>query len=82
MIKVSNKNGKVVLEIADNGTGIKEEVLDKIFEPYFTTKEQGRGTGIGLYMSKMIIEDNMGGSIRAYNNNSGGAIFVVELESC
>ena len=81
-IKVSNKNGKVVLEIADNGTGIKEEVLDKIFEPYFTTKEQGRGTGIGLYMSKMIIEDNMGGSIRAYNNNSGGAIFVVELESC
>lgn len=54
-----------VLKIIDNGLGIKKELLPRVFEPYFTTKEQGRGTGVGLFMAKMIIEKNMGGKIEA-----------------
>jgi len=59
------------ISIRDNGGGIPEEVLDRIFEPYFTTKEQGKGTGMGLYMSKMIIEENMGASLSAKNIENG-----------
>ncbi len=77
-IGVFRDGAKAVLTVTDNGGGIKEEALDKIFEPYFTTKDQGKGTGIGLYMSKMIIEDNMNGSIFAFNVD-GGARFQVEL---
>ncbi len=66
------------LVIADTGGGIGEEIMDRIFEPYFTTKFQAEGTGIGLYMSKMIIENNMGGCIRA-RNIKNGAEFEVEV---
>ena len=50
--------------------------MDKIFDPYFTTKEQGEGTGLGLYMSKIIIDKHMQGTIRA-ENVPGGVCFVV-----
>ena len=62
--------------ISDNGGGIAVDVIDKIYEPYFSTREMG--TGIGLYMSKMIIERSMNGTIEAHNIDDG-AEFVVSI---
>ncbi len=69
---------KVVVTISDNAGGITKEVLPKVFEPYFTTKEQGKGTGIGLYMAKMIIERNMAGKLTT-RNLKDGAEFRIEV---
>ncbi len=77
-LEFAQKGGKILVRVSDNGGGIPEGVLERIFEPYFSTKEQGRGTGIGLYMSKMIVEGNMGGRISA-RNIDGGAEFSIEV---
>jgi len=74
-IRVARTEEQVTVTLSDNGGGIPEEILGKVFDPYFTTKE--KGTGIGLYMSKMIM-DNMGGSI-AIRNNENGVEMVIGL---
>lgn len=73
-ISLSQHEGKGCVSVRDNGGGIPDHALDRIFEPYFSTKEMG--TGVGLYMSKMIIERNMNGTISA-RNVDGGAEFVI-----
>ena len=72
------ENTTIKLKISDNGGGIPQNVIEHIFEPYFTTKEEGKGTGIGLYMSKMIIEENMQGKLYV-NNSDRGAVFTISL---
>lgn len=64
--------------IQDNGGGIAPEVIERIFEPYFTTKEEGKGSGIGLYMSYAIIRTKMGGMIEV-SNVENGTLFTVTL---
>lgn len=74
-ISAGSNGANAWLKIADNGGGIPPKVLQKIFDPYFTTKTQG--TGLGLYMSKMLMR-HMNGDIRVANEN-GGAVFILEL---
>jgi len=74
------KDNIVSISIQDNGGGIKEEIVNKVFEPYFTTKFQSDGTGIGLYMAKMIIEESMGGKL-TLENKKGGALATIKCES-
>ena len=73
-IVLREHEGGGVVTVSDNGGGIPAENLDRIFEPYFSTKEMG--TGIGLYMSKMIIERNMRGSVSARNAGAGAEFAV------
>lgn len=73
-----SENDKSVVTITDNGGGIKENIIDKIFDPYFTTKNLGKGTGVGLFLSKSIIEKNMGGRITVRNVENGSE-FRIEV---
>ncbi len=66
-VEIRKDNAFVQIIISDNGGGIKEEYLNKIFDPYFTTKNRSQGSGVGLYMSKKIVEDNFKGEIIAEN---------------
>ena len=77
-IGLQREEGKAVLTITDNAGGIPDEIIEKIFEPYFTTKGPEQGTGVGLFMCKTIIEKNMNGTLSA-RNVADGAQFRVEM---
>jgi len=78
IVRLWSENESSVLTITDNGGGIEENIMDKIFDPYFTTKNLGKGTGVGLFLSKTIIEKNMGGRITV-RNVDGGSEFRIEV---
>lgn len=81
VIKISSrlKNGTVELKIADNGTGIPQSILDKIFQPFFTTKPTGQGTGLGLSLAYDIITKGHGGNLSVTTTAGGGAVFTITL---
>lgn len=76
-IRLFVKSDKVHIEIEDNAGGVPEAIIEKIFDPYFTTKEEGKGTGIGLYMSKTIIENNMKGRLLVRNHDEGATFLII-----
>jgi len=77
-ITLFTEKGRTVILIADNAGGIPPEIVGRVFDPYFTTKGPDRGTGIGLFMAKSIIEKSMGGSLTVRNVEQG-AEFRIEL---
>ena len=82
LVAISTKklNGKVEIRIRDNGDGISQKILDKIFQPFFTTKPTGQGTGLGLSLAYDIIKAH-GGEIRVQTKEREGSEFTTELPS-
>lgn len=78
MVTIDREDGRSIVTIADNAGGIAGDIIGKIFEPYFSTKSPDKGTGVGLFMSKIIIENNMHGRLTAHNN-ADGAEFRIEV---
>jgi C4-dicarboxylate-specific signal transduction histidine kinase len=77
-IDIQSCENSYCLSIEDNAGGIDESIINKIFDPYFTTKADTHGTGIGLYMSRSITQEHLHGSIHA-ENIPEGARFVIAL---
>ena len=77
MINVEKIDNKATISVIDNAGGIPNDILEKVFNPYFTTKEEGKGTGIGLYMSKNIIETNMNGKLLVENIENGAKFVII-----
>lgn len=79
-IRVSTKkeNGKVIIVVCDNGSGIPQKTVDKIFQPFFTTKPTGQGTGLGLSLSYDIIKAH-GGELKVKTKEGEGAEFIIHL---
>ena len=78
-LRVSESNNQVIVEVADNGSGIDPEIAQQIFEPFFTTKEAGVGLGIGLSIVSDLVRE-FGGTIAVSDSDLGGASFRVSLE--
>ena len=70
--------GEVIIKVTDNGNGIPQKILDKIFQPFFTTKPTGQGTGLGLSLSYDIIKAH-GGEIKVETREGEGTIFIIQL---
>jgi len=75
-LSLEKENGKVLLSVMDNGGGVPEEVSEKVFQPFFTTKEVGKGTGLGLSISKTIIEQHKG---QFYLDKMNKSKFVIQI---
>ncbi|TLT06064.1 PAS domain S-box protein [Aliarcobacter thereius] len=77
-IESYKKDDSIFLEYSDNAKGLEKENFDKIFEPYFTTKHQSSGTGLGLFISKIIVENSFEGDIM-YENTKDGLKFIIKF---
>ena len=71
--------GKIEIRIKDNGPGIPQKVIDKIFQPFFTTKPTGQGTGLGLSLAYDIVTKGHGGELKVETKEREGSEFVIQL---
>ncbi|WP_151946842.1 PAS domain-containing sensor histidine kinase [Aliarcobacter butzleri] len=78
LINAYTDNESLVIHIEDNALGINSDLLDKIFEPYFTTKHKAQGTGLGLYISKLVVENSLLGLL-SVENKQNGACFTIKI---
>ena len=74
-----NLNGQVEIRISDNGNGIPKDIIDKIFQPFFTTKPTGEGTGLGLSLSYDIVTKVHGGELRVETKQNEKSEFIITL---
>ncbi|RXJ81244.1 PAS domain-containing sensor histidine kinase [Arcobacter sp. F2176] len=79
-ISIQEDNNKFIITICDNGGGIDERIIEKIFDPYFSTKNEKNGTGLGLYISKIVIENHSAGILSAKNTDIGACFEIVLFE--
>ncbi|MEO6668048.1 MAG: HAMP domain-containing sensor histidine kinase, partial [Ferruginibacter sp.] len=77
-VSTKKEGNKVLISVRDNGPGIPQKVLDKIFQPFFTTKPTGQGTGLGLSLSYDIIKAH-GGEIKVETKEGEGTTFIITL---
>ncbi len=80
-LTTSKQGDQVVIEVADNGTGMTEQVKEKIFQPFFTTKPTGEGTGLGLSLSYDIITKGHGGKFEVLTREGEGTSFIIQIKS-
>jgi signal transduction histidine kinase len=78
-LTTSKQGDQVVIEVADNGTGMPKQVKEKIFQPFFTTKPTGEGTGLGLSLSYDIVTKGHGGSINVSTSANQATVFTIQL---
>ena len=78
-ISTEEVSDAVIIRICDNGGGIDEAIIHRIFEPYFSTKDKQTGTGLGLFMSKTIMEKHLNGRIEAVKNGADGTCFILSI---
>ena len=78
IVKAYQENRQTYIVVEDNAGGVSEEIINKIFDPYFSTKKEKHGMGLGLYMSKLIIQEHCDGSLDVHNSKEG-AVFTITL---
>ncbi len=78
-VSTKKEGDKVLISVKDNGPGIPQKILDKIFQPFFTTKPTGQGTGLGLSMSYDIVTKGHGGEIKVETEENNGSVFTITL---
>ena len=78
-LRIKNTGTTICIEIEDNGPGIDESIINQIFNPFFTTKKQGVGTGLGLWVSYFIIQEKHQGTITVESTPGKGTRFIMHL---
>ena len=78
-VSTTKRSGKIEIKVQDNGNGIRQKNLDKIFQPFFTTKPTGQGTGLGLSLAYDIITKGHGGELKVETKEGEGSIFIITL---
>jgi len=79
-VKTRKINDKIEITVSDNANGIPQKIIDKIFQPFFTTKPTGQGTGLGLSLAYDIITKEHNGTLRVESKEGEGSKFIIQLQ--